>query len=92
MVTVTIFSEEPAANINPYNHTTTNNIGINVILACLNDLKPIDNVMKTNKEPRISEDCISFCIASEAIYLVTGRPVTITQVRGCSSLSSPAAS
>ena len=57
-MTVTIFSYEPAAYISPYNQTTTKRIGISVILACLTDLKPIDKVMKTNSEPRISEDCI----------------------------------
>ena len=92
MVTVTIFSDEPAAYIRPYSQTTTNKIGMSVILACLKDLKPIDRVMKTNNDPSISDDCISLCIASEATYRVTGRPVIITQVSGSSSVSSPAAS
>ena len=86
-----MFNDEPEACIKPYNQTTTSKIGISVILACLNDLKPIDKVMNTNSEPRISEDCISFCIASEATYRVIGLPVNITQVSGLSSLSSPAA-
>ena len=90
IVTVTMLSDEPAAYISPYNHTTTSKIGISVILACLNDLKPIERVIKTKSEPRIIEDCISFCIASDATYLVTGLPVTMTQVSGLSSVCSPA--
>ena len=61
-----MFSDEPAAFISPYSHTTTSKIGIRVTAACLGERKPMDSVMKTNNEPKTKEDCISSCIAVDA--------------------------
>ena len=77
--------DAPAAYIIPYNHTTTRRIGTNVTAACLGDLKPIVRVINTNNEPSRREDCISFCIAVEATYLVTGLSDGMTHVSGLSS-------
>ena len=92
MVTVTMLSDDPAIYIRPYNQTTTKRIGTNVTVACLNERKPIERVMKTNREPSPNEDCISLCMVVEATKRVTGRPVGMTHVNGLSSLSSPASS
>ena len=71
---------------------TTNRIGVKDTIACLTERNPIDRVIKTNSEPKNSEDCISDCILSPAINRVTGLPVSITQVKGLSSSSSPTSS
>ena len=67
MVTVTMLSDEPATYIKPYNQITTSKMGTKVTAACLGERNPMESEAKTNTEPRMREDCISSCMAVDAV-------------------------